>query len=62
MDNEISKGEYNLANKISIEMLESDNTSYVHEWRTYRDLNSNPEKHRGQAYSLILGQHTQLLQ
>ena len=43
-------------------MLESDNTAYVNDWRTYREQNSNLENHRGQVYSLILGQFTRMLQ
>ena len=62
LDNDISKGYYDLSKKIPIEMLESEKTAYVNEWRTYQELNTNLEKHRGQAYSLILVQFTQLLQ
>ena len=55
LDNDISKGYYDLSKKIPIEMLESEKTAYVNEWRTYQELNTNLEKHRGQKYSLILG-------
>ena len=43
-------------------MLESNKTSYGNEWRTYQEQNYNLEKHKVQAYSLLLGQCTQLLQ
>ena len=43
-------------------MSESEKNAYGNEWRTYRELNTNLKSHRGQAYSLVLGQHTQLLQ
>ena len=33
--NEIAKVDYDIANDIPIEMLESENTAYGNEWRTY---------------------------
>ena len=60
--NEISKGDYDLAAKIPIDMSESEKTAYGNECRTYQERNTNLEKHRGQVYSLILGKFTQLLQ
>ena len=62
LDNEVTKWDYDIANEIPIEMSESEKTAYVNEWCTYQEWNSNLENHRGQAYSLILGQFTQLLQ
>ena len=58
LDNNISKGDYDLANDIPIEMLESEETEYGNKWRTQRERNANLENDRGQAYSLILGQCT----
>ena len=43
-------------------MLDSDKTAYGIDWCTYWERNTNLEKHRGQAYSLILGQCTELFQ
>ena len=34
MDNKITKGDYDLANKIPIDMSESEKTAYGNEWRT----------------------------
>ena len=62
MDNDITRGDYDLANKILIEMSQSDKTAYGNEWRTYQERNTNLENHRGQAYLLILGQCKILLQ
>ena len=45
--NEIAKGYYDIANKITVEMSESDDTSYGNEWRTYQEQNANLENHRG---------------
>ena len=36
LDNEIAKGDYDIANKIPIYMSESEKTTYGNEWRTYR--------------------------
>ena len=62
LDNDITKGNYEIANEIPIEILDSEKAEYRNEWRTYRYQNSNLENHIGQAYSLLLGQCTQLLQ
>ena len=62
MDNEIAKGDYDTANKIPIDMSESENTTYGNEWSIYREQNTKLESHIGQAYSLILVQYKQLLQ
>jgi hypothetical protein len=43
-------------------MLDSEKMQYSNDWRTYRERNALLTKHRGQAFSLILGQCTQLLQ
>ena len=62
LDNNIAKGDYDVGNKTPIEMLESEKTTYGNEWYTYQYRNDNLENHRGQEYSLILGQCIQLLQ
>ena len=62
LDNKIFKWYYYLTNKIPIEMSKSDNSSYGNEWRTHQESNVNLENHRFQAYLLILGELTQLLQ
>jgi hypothetical protein len=43
-------------------MSDSEKMQYSNDWRTYRESNALLTKHRGQAFSLILGQCTQLLQ
>ena len=62
LDNDITKGNYEIANEIPIEILDSETAEYINEWRTYQYQNANLENHIGQAYSLLLGQCTQLLQ
>jgi hypothetical protein len=62
LDNEIAEGNYKQNNEVAIEMSDSEKTQYSNDWRTYRERNALLTKHRGQAFSLILGQCTQLLQ
>ena len=62
MDNNISKVDYDLFKEIPIDMLESDNTAYRNDCRTYQERNAKLEKHRGRASSLILVHCKQLLQ
>jgi hypothetical protein len=57
----IAEGEFEQAMEVPIDMLDSKKTQYSNEWRSYQERNSNVTKHRGQAFSLILGQCTQLL-
>jgi hypothetical protein len=61
LQNEIAAGNYELSEPIPLQLTDSEKTQYSNEWRTYRDRNSSLIKYRGQAYSLILGQCSQLL-
>jgi hypothetical protein len=45
-----------------VELTDSEKTQFSNDWRTFRERNANLIKHRGQAFSLIQGQCTQLLQ
>jgi hypothetical protein len=62
LDNEIEEGNYKQNNEVPIEMSDSEKMQYSNDWRTYQERNALLTKHRGQAFSLILGQCTQLLQ
>ena len=62
LQNEIARDEYQANNQVEIEMDDSEKTIYTNEWRTYRERKSSLLKHRGQTFSLILGQCTQMLQ
>jgi hypothetical protein len=62
LQNEIAQGEFSATVDVPIELTDSEKTQYNNEWRTYRERNGNLIKHRGQAFSLIQGQCTQLLQ
>ena len=46
---------------LSMVLTDADKTANSNAWRSYRERNKNLLKHRGQAYSIILGQCTQLL-
>jgi hypothetical protein len=62
LDNEIAEGNYKQNNEVPIKMLDSEKTQYSNDWRTYRERNALLTKYRGQEFSLILRQCTQLLQ
>ena len=62
LNNEIAQADFELNQDVPVEMSESEKTQYSNEWWTYKERNANLSKHRGQAFSLILGQCTQLLQ
>ena len=62
LGNEIAEGEFELTQEVPIEMTDSEKTQYNNAWRTFRERNAQLTKHRGQSFSLILGQSTQLLQ
>jgi hypothetical protein len=62
LDNKIAEGDYKQNIEVPIEISDSEKTQYKNDWRTYQERNALLTKHRGQAFSLILGQCTQLLQ
>jgi hypothetical protein len=62
LDNEIAEGNCKQNNEVPIEMSDSEKTQYSNNQRTYRERNVLLMKHRGQAFSLILDECTQLLQ
>jgi hypothetical protein len=62
LQNDISQGGFSANIEFPIVLNDSQKTQFSNEWRTYRERNANMIKHRGQAFSLIQGQCTQLLQ
>jgi len=62
LQNEIAQGDFAANVDVPVELTDSEKTRFSNEWRTYRERNANLMKHRGQAFSLIQGQCTQLLQ
>jgi len=62
LNNAIAEGDFQQNVEVPIDMSDSEKTQYNNDWRSYRERSTQLTKHRGQAFSLILGQCTQLLQ
>jgi hypothetical protein len=62
LQNEIAQADFESGVEVPIELTDSEKTQHSNAWRTFREQHANLHKHRGQAYSLILGQCTQMLQ
>jgi hypothetical protein len=62
LQKEIAQGEFIANIKVPVELNDSDKTQFSNDWCTSRERNANLIKHRGQAFSLIQGKCTQLLQ
>ena len=62
LQNEIAQGDFAANVDVPIELTDSERTQFSNINRTYRERNANLLTHRGQAFSLIQGQCTQMLQ
>jgi hypothetical protein len=62
LQNEIDQEEFLSSNEEAMELNVSDKGQFSKEWRTFKERNANLIKHPGQAFSLIQGQCTQMLQ
>ena len=62
LNNEIAMADYEATQDVPIELTPSENTKHNNAWRTHRERNAQLVKSQGKAFSLILGQCTQLLQ
>jgi hypothetical protein len=62
LQNEIDQGEFAASIEVPVVLTDSKKTQFRNDWRTFRERNTNLIKHRGQSFSLIQGQCTQLLQ
>jgi hypothetical protein len=62
LQNEIAQGDFAASDNVAMVLSDSEKTQFSNDWRTYRERNANLIKHRGQSFSLILGQCTQMLQ
>jgi len=62
LNNAIALGNFEMNAEVPIDMTDAEKTHYNNEWRSHRERNTLLLKHRGQVFSLILGQCTQLLQ
>jgi hypothetical protein len=61
LQNGIAYGDLEVNEPVPIQLTDSEKTQDNNTWRTYRERNASLAKHRGQTYSLILGQCSQLL-
>jgi len=62
LENEMAQADFEANEPIPIKLTDSEKTQESNEWRSYRERTTQLTKNRGQAYSLILGQCTQMLQ
>ena len=62
LQNEMAQAEFEAAVAVPIDLTDSEKTQWSNDWRTYHERNSQLVKNQGQAFSLIMGQCTQLLQ
>jgi hypothetical protein len=62
LQNEIFQGEFAANIKVPVELTDSEKTQFSNDWPTFRERNTNLIKYRGQSFSLIQSQCTQLLQ
>ena len=62
LQNEMAQVEFEAAVDVPIDLTNSEKTQWSNDWRTYHERNSQLVRNRGQAFSLIMGQCTQLLQ
>ena len=61
LENKIDEATYQSTVDIPIKLMEQESTHYHNEWRTHHKRNSQLEKTRGQAFSMIWGQCMQVL-
>jgi hypothetical protein len=62
LQNKIAQGEFAASIEVPVVLTDSGKTQFSNDWRTLRERNTNLIKHRGQDFSLIQVQSTQLLQ
>jgi hypothetical protein len=62
LHNEITQGEFAANVEVPVELNDSEKTHFSNDWCTFQERNINLIKHRGQAFSLVQGKCTQLLQ
>jgi hypothetical protein len=62
LESEITKAEYEMALDVPIKMTDTEKTAYLNKWKLFEARKEMLNNHRGQAYAIIIGQCTQLLQ
>ena len=61
VNDQIAKGEIELANEVEMKLTEDKKISHANAWRTHRETTESLKKSRGKVYSLLLGKCTQVL-
>jgi hypothetical protein len=61
VDDQIAKGEIELANEVEMNLTKDKKIAHANSWRTHRETTESLKKSRGEVYSLLLGQCTQVL-
>jgi hypothetical protein len=61
VDEDIAKVEIELADEVGMKLTEDKKISHSNAWRTHRKTNESLKKSRGNIYSLLIGQCTQVL-
>ena len=62
LNNEIAQGDFEMSEDIPVDLTQAETNHYQSEWKSYRENFKQLSTHRGKAYSLVIGQCTQLLQ
>jgi hypothetical protein len=62
LESEITKAEFEMSQPIPIEMTPAENTAYQNEMKSFEARREKLSNHRGQAYAILIGQCTHLLQ
>ncbi len=60
LQNEIAFGDLEVIEPVPLQVTDSEKTLANNAWRPYRERNASLANHRGQTYSLLLGQCSQL--
>ena len=61
VENKIAQGDFDAMSPVLMVLTDAEKTANSNDWRSYRERTVNLLKHRGNTYSLILGQCNQLL-
>jgi hypothetical protein len=61
VDAQTANGEIELADEVEMNLTKDKKIAHANAWRTHRETTESLKKSRGKAYSLLLGQCTQVL-
>ena len=61
VNDQIAQGEIELVDEVQIKLTDDEKIAHANAWRTHRETTESLKVSRGKAYSLLLGQCTQVL-